>query len=109
MMRVERRPPAITTVEAVWNADGLTVSVTGYATSRALREARFRIDGGAEVTVPLDSAFAQWMAESDSATDGGQFMVIQTFADADPAAATVSVVLVNDDGQSSTVTARIMP
>jgi hypothetical protein len=104
-MRIGRRPPGITAVQAGWSSAGLTVSVTGYANTRELLEARFRFDNGNEVVVPLSVPFARWMADPACSDYGGQFTLVQTFPDAPPSTGVVSVVLVNGEGSSASASA----
>jgi hypothetical protein len=100
-LRVERCAPVITAIETDWTAAGLTVSVTGFANTRELREARFRFEDGTEISVPVAAAFAQWMADPTAAAFGSQFKLLVTFANVPPSAGPVSVVLVNAEGMSA--------
>jgi hypothetical protein len=91
------------------------VIVTGFSSSREVRQAIFRFTpvAGAqlqttELTLPVDAAFSRWYQDPASAVFGSQFALSQSFTSSDAASiASVTVILVNQQGQSAPVSAQL--
>ena len=84
--RVAAGAPVITTVTAVRNATGFTVTVTGYVTDREMTQAVFAFTAATgsnlqttTLTVPDDTTFAQYFSGTSAAAFGGQFLFTQPF------------------------------
>ena len=113
-IRIAAGPPVITTVTAVRNATGFTVTVTGYVTDREVTQAIFAFAAATgsnlqttTLTVPADTQFAQYFGGASAAPFGGQFLFTQPFTvtGSTQAITSVTVTLVNKIGQSTAVTA----
>ena len=106
----------ITTVTAVRNATGFTVTVTGYVTDREMTQAIFAFAAATgsnlqttTLTVPADTPFAQYFNGAGAAPFGGQFLFTQPFTvtGSTQAIVSVTVTLVNKIGQSTAATAAL--
>ena len=114
--RIAPGAPVITTVTAVRNSTGFTVTVTGYVTDREMTQAVFAFaaaTGGnlqtSTLTVAADTLFAQYFSGVSAAPFGGQFLFTQAFAvtGSTQAVVSVTVTLVNKIGQSAAATAAL--
>jgi hypothetical protein len=111
--RIKPAPPAIVSANVVRNANGFSIQVIGYATSREVTQAvfHFTATGGStlqtgDLTVPVQSIFSQWFQDSASVAYGSQFMFTQQFTvQGDPNAVIPgSVTLTNSLGMGNTST-----
>ncbi len=108
--------PVITSVTAVRNAAGFTVTVIGYSTTRSVTQAGFQFSAAAgssvqttSVTIPATTIFTTWYQNSSSAQYGSQFSFTQPFTVQGSAqsVASVSVMLTNANGSSSAASANL--
>ncbi len=115
-IRIAAGAPLITTVTAVRNATGFTVTITGYVTDREMTQAIFAFTAAAgsnlqttTLTVPADTPFAQYFSGASAAPFGGQFLFTQPFTvtGSTQAIVSVTVTLLNMIGQSTTMTAML--
>jgi hypothetical protein len=115
-IRIAAGAPVITTITAVRNATGFTVTVAGYVTDREMTQAIFAFTAPpgsnlqtTTLTVPADTQFAQYFAGTSAAPFGGQFLFTQPFTvtGSTQAIVSVTVTLVNKIGQSTTATAAL--
>ena len=113
-IRIAAGAPVITTVTAVRNATGFSVTVTGYVTDREVTQAIFAFAAATgsslqttTLTVPADTQFAQYFGGASATPFGGQFLFTQPFTvtGSTQAIVSVTVTLVNKIGQSTAVTA----
>ncbi len=104
--------PVIESVSFSNTGGALTVTVTGYSTTREMVSGQFTfapVTGStlsqSAITVQLASAFATWYQSSASNQYGGQFMLTEPFTVSGTAAdvASVSVTLTNTQGVSAPV------
>jgi hypothetical protein len=108
-------PPVISAVTATASGGTLTVSVTGFATSRTMTQAVFTFTpaSGANLTttsltVPASSLFAAWWANSASTKFGSEFVFTQPFTlSGSGTVSSVTVTLTNTDGTSAASTATV--
>lgn len=115
-IRIGASPPVITEVRATRSGNTITVTVTGFATSKQMTSAAFTFSPAAgasfqttALTVQVDPAFSSYFSGASSAGFGSQFRLTQTFTVSGDsnAIASVSVVLTNSRGSSSPVSATI--
>lgn len=113
---VPREPPTIAQI-SVTNVgeNNFTVEVVGFSTIRQLSEARFsfraaagRTLQNANATVSLGEASTTWYGSTDSTPFGGQFRYSQPFTTTNgaDAIAGVTVILVNEQGESEGASAN---
>jgi hypothetical protein len=109
-VRIEPAPPVLTGGSARRTANGLEVTVNGFATSRNITSATFRFTAASgatihtsEVTVQLGSAFSEWYNNPASRDFGSQFQYVQPFTvDGDTQGImSVAVTLTNAQGTST--------
>lgn len=109
-MRVEPAAPVIRSARFTRTSSGIEVRITGFSTARAVTQAvfQFAATGNAtlqspEVTVGVESLFAGWFENPESAPLGSQFEFTQSFTVQGDAnlIAPVSVRLVNGVGSTS--------
>ena len=107
---VDRGAPVIRSARLVRSANGFSVQIVGFATSREVTQAvfRFRAASGnlsqSEVTVPVESLFTTWFQDTASSRFGSQFTFTQPFTiqNGDANAITPeSVVLTNRVGSAT--------
>ena len=113
-IRVNSTPPVITSVQATRAGSALTIVITGYTPTREVSQAIFHFNpaSGAnlqttDLTVPVASLFAPWLQGNQVL--GSQFQFTQSFnVQGDTQAiASVTVTLVNAQGNSQPVTATL--
>lgn len=113
-LQIPAGPPVITSLTATFSSSTLTVSTTGYSTTRELTQAVFTFNPatGANLqtttlTVPLSSLFAPWF--SSNQVVGSQFLYTQQFTiqGSNQAIASVTVTLANTQGNSQSMTANV--
>ena len=112
---INAAPPVISSVTAAASSGGFTVTVIGYATTRSITSAIFTFTPAAgvnlqssSVTVSVSSLFSAWYSSSTSTPFGSQFLYTQPFTvQGTGAIASVTVTLVNANGNSTTVSATI--
>jgi len=101
---IAKSAPAIQSVTFSNTGGGLTVTVTGYSTTRDMTSGTFTFAPATgstlaqnTVTVPLSSAFTTWYQNSASNAFGSQFKLTVPFTVSSNAAgvASVSVTLTN--------------
>jgi large repetitive protein len=104
--------PVIESVSFSNAGGGLTVTVTGYSTTREMVSGQFTfapVTGStlsqSAIPVQLASAFSTWYQSSASNQYGGQFMLTEPFTVSGTAAdvSSVSVTLTNTQGVSASV------
>jgi hypothetical protein len=114
--RIEPAAPVITSVTAVSNSSGFTVTVIGFATSRQVTQANFQFAAApgaslqtASLAIPVTSLFSAWYASAAAALFGSQFSFVQPFTVTGSAQsiASVTVTLTNAQGTSAAVTANM--
>jgi large repetitive protein len=102
--------PVIQSVNFSNTGGSLTVTVTGYSTTRQMVSGQFTFAptsgntlSQSAITVQLGSAFSTWYQSSASNQYGGQFMLTEPFTVSATAAgvASVSVTLTNTQGVSA--------
>jgi hypothetical protein len=115
-VRIPPAAPVITSVTAVSNSSGFTVTVVGFATPRQVTQASFQFAAApganlqtGSLTIPVTSLFSAWYASAAAAPYGSQFSFVQPFAVTGSAQsiALVTVTLTNDQGTSVAVTANL--
>ena len=115
-VRIAAGAPVITTVTAVRNATGFTVTVAGYVTDREMTQAIFAFTPATgsnlqttTLTVPADTQFTQYFSGAGATPFGGQFLFTQPFTvtGSTQAIVSVTVTLVNKIGQSTATTATL--
>jgi hypothetical protein len=115
-IRVNSLPPTLTSVRAVRTGNGFDVQIVGFVTSRQVTQAIFRFtasSGGnlqtTEVTVPVETVFSRWFQDPASGAFGSQFSFTQSFTiqGDSTAVGSVSVTLVNQQGNSQAVSATL--
>ena len=108
--------PTITSVTAVRNSGGFTVTIIGFDTTRATTQGTFTftVSGGANlqtstVTVPATSLFNTWYQSSASAPFGSQFSFTIPFTVSGnvQSIVSVSVTLINPTGASAAASANL--
>ncbi|MGH9632323.1 MAG: Ig domain-containing protein, partial [Bryobacteraceae bacterium] len=111
-IRIERSAPVITALRLNRTTGGFEAVITGYATSREVTQATFRLAGGAglqtpEIVVPVTSVFNGWYEGEASRAFGSQFLFTMPFNVQGQAQAisSVSVVLTNSIGASAAANA----
>lgn len=112
---IQRSAPVLRAVSVNRSGSGFEVLATGYSTPRQVTQAIFRFTPApgsglqtTELTIPADSLFSRWYQDPASAQFGSQFTFSQSFTiNGDPnAIASLSVALVNDQGQSQAVSSN---
>lgn len=115
-IRINPLPPVISSVTAVRNSTGFTVTIAGFASSRELTQALFTFAPAAganlqttQITAPVDAIFTQWWNSAASAPFGSQFILTWTFTvqGSSQSIASVTVTLANRLGNSNAVTANL--
>jgi hypothetical protein len=100
----------------VRTGNGFDVQIVGFVTSRQVTQAIFRFtasSGGnlqtTEVTVPVEAVFSRWFQDPASGAFGSQFSFTQSFTiqGDSTAVGSVSVTLVNQQGNSQAVSATL--
>lgn len=108
--------PVITSVTAVRNSTGLTVTVIGFATPRSVSQATFTFAAQSSanlqtssLTIPVASLFSAWYSSSASAPFGSQFSLVQPFnvTGSLQGITSVTVTLTDAQGNSAPVTANL--
>jgi len=104
--------PVISTITAVRNSTGFTVTITGYSSTRALSTANFTFSGTnlgtTSLAIQVDPIFSPWYQSSTSSQYGSNFTYTQPFTTSNPQAVTsVSVTLVNAAGTSASASATL--
>jgi hypothetical protein len=116
--RIAAGAPVIVTgsLTAVRNANGFTVTLTGYVTDREMTQAVFQFTAGTgsnlqttTLTVPLDAQFSQYFSSAGATATGSQFTYSQTFTvtGSTQAVVSVTVTLSNKIGTSAPATATL--
>ncbi len=110
IIRIARAAPQISFLEVTRAAGALTIRMTGFATPRSVRSARFRFTAGAgatlqtsEFSLPVVDLFNGWYQNRQSTQFGSQFTFTQVFTvqgDASQIRA-VEVILSNAEGESA--------
>jgi large repetitive protein len=115
-IRIAAGAPVITTVTAVRNGTGFTVTITGYVTDREMTQAAFAFAAASgsnlqttTLTVPLDTLTTQYFSGQSAIPFGGQFTFTQAFTVTGnlQAVVSVTVTLTNKIGQSTPATATL--
>lgn len=111
-----RRAPVISSVRLTRSGSSIELRIEGFTSSRRLTEARVTFTAAAgvdlttnsQVTVNVQAAIQAWFANAAAGQFGGQFALVLPFTVSGDAAniSSVSVVIVNEDGSSNTVTAN---
>ena len=114
--------PAILSVQVTsLSGTSMTISVTGFSTTRSLDKLNFDFKGtgafsGAQISVDISSQSASWYQLPSSQSFGGQFLAVVPFTIRSSDAAitsptdsinSVAVTVTNQTGSSSTVTTQI--
>jgi len=108
--------PSISSVQATRASTGFTVVVSGFSDTREVSQAIFHFNSAngstlqtTDLTVPVSSLFSTWYQSSAAGPFGGQFLYTQIFnvAGDTSAIASVTVTLVNSQGNSQAVTATV--
>jgi hypothetical protein len=114
LMRVDRLAPRIATARATRTADGIELTITGFATTRELSNATFRFTPApgasftqTEFTVDVREAAARWFADGRSVEFGSQFTLTQPFRITGASVSSVAVTLTNGQGTSQPATVQI--
>ncbi|MFN0167459.1 MAG: putative Ig domain-containing protein, partial [Bryobacteraceae bacterium] len=116
IIHIARAAPQISQLEVTRTAGRLTIRMTGFATPRSVRSARFRFTAGAGVTLqtsefslPVIDLFNGWYQNRQSTQFGSQFTFTQVFDVQGDAAQirTVEVTLSNTEGESRSVRREI--
>ena len=111
-IRVNSTPAVITSVQATRASSGLSIVINGYSPTREVSQAIFHFNPASgsnlqttDITVPVASLFAPWLQGNQVL--GSQFQFTQSFnVQGDTQAiASVTVTLVNSQGNSQPVTA----
>jgi hypothetical protein len=116
--RIAAGAPVIipSTLTAVRNSTGFTVTLNGYVTDREMTQANFQFTsatGGnlqtTTLTVPIDTMFAQYFSSAGATATGSQFTFTQPFTvtGSPQAIVSVTVTLVNKIGQSTPATVTL--
>jgi sugar lactone lactonase YvrE len=113
-IRIARSAPAITgVVIANKTATGFEVQVTGLATPREVRQARFRFSGTSldttELTADVNTAFTNWYRGTESGLFGSAFKYVQPFSVSQGSVGnitSVTVTLSNSNGDSAAANAN---
>jgi hypothetical protein len=115
-IRIAAAAPAISSVTAIRNASGFTVTVIGFSTPRQVTQATFQFAAAASANlqtsslpIATTSLFTGWYSSAAAAPFGSQFSFVQPFTvTGDSAAiASVTVTLTNAQGTSPAVTANL--
>ncbi|MGC8550150.1 MAG: beta strand repeat-containing protein [Acidobacteriaceae bacterium] len=115
VIQVPSSAPVISSVTLVRSGTTLTVTVQGYSSTREVQSAAFHFTGAngtqlanPDVTVQLNSAFANWYSQTTSDQYGSAFSYVQTFNLSQDASTigSVSVTLTNSVGASNTESAQ---
>ena len=113
-VKINRTAPVIRALKLVQAGAGFEVWITGYSPSRELTQTVVQFTAAAgsnlqttSVTVPLNTAAAQWYQDASSHQYGSQFTIVQPFTVTGTANAvtSVSVTLSNSIGASAAVSA----
>ncbi len=114
--RIPAAAPTISSVTAIRNASGFTVTVIGFATPRQVTQANFQFAAAsgttlqtASLAVPVTSLFSAWYGSAAAAAFGSQFSFVQPFTVTGnvQGVASVTVTLTNAQGTSAAVTANL--
>jgi hypothetical protein len=115
-IRINPSAPFLNPPQATRATSGFTVTITGYSTTREVSQAIFHFNpaSGAnlqttDVTIPVTSLFSAWFQSSAITAFGSQFLFTQPFTvqGDTQSIGSVTVTLVNSQGNSSSVTATI--
>jgi hypothetical protein len=115
-IRINAAVPGITSTRATRTANGIQVEISGFTTTRELGQAVFRFNPApganlqtTDITVPVQSVFANWFSSDASIPFGGQFLFTQSFNVQGNISEIVSVTvtLSNRIGASQPATAAI--
>jgi hypothetical protein len=115
-IRTNPAAPVIRTVTATRNANGFSVTTSGFVTNREITQAVFTFNATpgstlqtTSITVAAGSIFSTWFTDAASSASGSQFTFTQPFSVQGNAQsiASVTVTLVNQVGSSSQVTANL--
>jgi hypothetical protein len=115
-VRIAAAAPSISSVTAVRNSSGFTVTVIGFATPRQVTQANFQFAAPASANlqtaslpIAVTSLFSAWYASAAAAPYGSQFSFVQPFnVTGSPQGITsVTVTLTNAQGTSAPVTANL--
>ena len=103
--------PVISSASAAINGQTLTITLSGYSTTRETQNATFRFyssaTSSAPFTIDVSNLFASWF-NSTASNDGGTFHYAQPFSVSSPASiSAIEVSLTNSVGTSTTV--RVSP
>lgn len=116
VIHIGKTAPVIQSVTAAASPGGITVTITGFSTSRELTQAAITLTPGSGITlatssltVPLSSGAAAWYGSSQSQQYGTQVAITIpiTLGDGAKDVASVSVTLSNSAGTSAPVTAAV--
>lgn len=109
---IPRTAPVISAVRSTRTANGFSVVITGFSTTREATQGLFRFAGTnnlgtTELTVPLTTTFSAYFQSPASAETGGQFTLTIPFTvQGDTSSVnSVTVTLTNSTGTSQPVTA----
>ena len=116
-IRVNPTPPVITSLTAARNATGLTVTISGFSSSREIQSASFTFSAApgstvqtTELTVPVNAMFAQYFGSAAAAPFGSQFTFTQPFTiqqGSSQSIASITVRLTSLVGPSAPATANL--
>ena len=123
-LTVEAAAPQLLTVQlAALSTNSLTLSISGYSTTRSVSKLQFQFTAAADVSLPaavltldVDTASAIWFRNPQSQNFGGQFVVTIPFTlktDSDSLTSptdklqTVTVTASNDRGTSNSLSVNL--
>jgi len=114
-MRIDAQAPSISAVTATASGGTITITVSGYSTTRSMTQAMFQFTPAQGVnlqagtfTIPVDTIFGAWFTSAASGPFGGQFLFTQPFSvQGAGTIASVVVTLTNATGNSQPVTAAV--
>jgi hypothetical protein len=115
-MRIAVAAPVVSSVTAVRNSTGFTVTAIGFATPRQVTQANFQFAAASSanlqtssLAIPVTSLFSAWYASAAAAPYGSQFSFVQPFTVTGNmlAVTSVTVTLTNAQGTSTAVTANL--
>ncbi|HYZ84610.1 MAG TPA: hypothetical protein VE621_09415, partial [Bryobacteraceae bacterium] len=114
---IPRSAPTITSATAQRSGNTITLTVTGFSTTRDITAMTLRLTGAAstnlqttELTPPVTQAFATWFGSTQGQSFGSEFRLsipLTVEGDAATAITGIQVVLTNSAGSSSPTNATI--
>jgi large repetitive protein len=114
-VRINGGPPVIASVTATRSASGLTVTITGFATTRSVSTANFTFTPAAgstlqttQLSVTVDGIFSAFFQSAAGAATGSQFTFTQPFTTSGTGTvASLAVTLGNAAGTSNSMSANV--